>query len=95
MTTPDVGSLLPTAQPISLLSLRDHQISSQTLASFKAKPGTSLPVLEGESMTRDLAPGEKTTGVISIRHGAGNPPQIFQLHFGADQGGPLVVQAVL
>ncbi len=95
VTTPDIDSPLPTAQPVSLLSLKDHQISSQTFASFKAKPGTDLPVLQGESMTQDLAPGEKTTGVISIGHGFGNAPQIFQLRFGADQGGPLVVQAVL
>ena len=95
VTTPDIDSPLPTAQPISLVSLKDHQISPQTFASFKAKPGTSLPVLEGDAMTRDLAPGEKTTGVISVGCGAGNAPQLFQLNFGADQGGPLLVQAVL
>lgn len=95
VTTPDIDSPLPTAQPISLLGLKDHQISSQTLASFKAKARTTLPVLEGESTMRDLAPGEKTTGVISVAHGAGNPLQIFQLNFGTDQSGPLVVQAVL
>lgn len=95
VTTPDIDSPLPTAQPISLVGLKDHQISPQTFASFKAKRGTSLPILEGELMTRDLAPGEKTTGVISVGHVAANPPQIFQLNFGADQGGPLVVQAVL
>lgn len=95
VTTPDVDTPLPTAQPISLPSLRDHQISSQTFASFKAKPGTGVPVLEGESKTRDLAPGEKTTGVVSIGRGVGNPPQIFQLNFGTGQDGPLKVQAVL
>ena len=95
VTTPDIDSPLPTAQPISLLSLKDHQISTQTFSSFKAKPGSALPVLEGESMTRDLAPGEKTTGVVGVGHGAGNPPQIFQLNFGTDQTGPLKVQAVL
>lgn len=95
VTTPDIDSPLPTAQPISLPSLKDHQISSQTFASFKAKPGSSLSVLEGEATTRDLAPGEKTTGVVSVGHDAGNPPQIFQLNFGTDQTGPLKVQAVL
>lgn len=95
VTTPDIDGLLPTAQPISLLSLRDHQISQQTFAAFKPKAGTNLDVLQGESATHDLAPGEKTTGVVSIRHGADNPPQIFQLNFGNDQAGPLMVQAVL
>lgn len=94
VTAPDIETSLPSAQPISLQSLRNHQISPQTLAQFKAKPGSSLAV-HGESMTRDLAPGEKTTGVISVGHGASNPPQIFQMNFGADQSGPLTVQAVL
>ena len=47
------------------------------------------------SVARDLAPGEKTTGVISIGISTGNAPQIYQLNFGADQSGPLKVEAVL
>lgn len=94
VTTPDIDTELPTAEPISLLSLKDHQISSQTLASFKPKLGDNLPILQGESVTRDLASGEKTTGVISIRHAASGFPQIFRLTFGTDQHGPLVVEAV-
>jgi len=94
-TTPDVNCLRPTRQPISLLSLRDHQISPHMVASFKPKPGTSLRVIQGEIAIRDLAPGEKTTGVISVGQAASTPPQIFQLSFGADQTGPLRVEAVL
>jgi hypothetical protein len=52
-------------------------------------------VIQAESGARDLAPGEKTTGVISIESSAGNPPQIYQLNFGADQNGPLKVEVVL
>jgi hypothetical protein len=51
--------------------------------------------MQAESGTRDLAPGEKTTGVISIESSAGNPPQIYQLNFGSDQSGALKVEAVL
>jgi hypothetical protein len=51
--------------------------------------------MQAESGTRDLRPGEKTTGVISIESSAGNPPQIYQLNFGSDQSGPLKVEAVL
>lgn len=95
VATPDVCAVLPSEQPISLLSLRDHQISSQTLAAFKARQVSGLPVMQAESGARDLAPGEKTTGVISIGRSTGNPPQIYQLNFGADQSGPLKVEAVL
>ena len=95
VTTPDVSIPLPTAQPISLPSLRNHQIASKTFATFKAKQGSSVAVVQAESVARDLAPGEKTTGVISIGISAGNAPQIYQLSFGADQSGTLKVEAVL
>jgi len=95
ITSPDVYTPLPTKQPISLVSLRDHQITSQTYAAFKAKQGSNVAVVQAESVARDLAPGEKTTGVISIGSSMGSAPQIYQLNFGADQAGPLKIEAVL
>jgi hypothetical protein len=95
VTTPDVSAPLPTEQPVSLLSLKDHQITSRTFAAFKVKQGSNLPVVQAESVTRDLAPGEKTTGVISISTSPATEPQIYQLSFGADQNGSLTVEAVL
>ena len=95
LTTPDVYAPLPTQLPISLMSLRDRQLSPRTYGSFKAKPGSNLAVVQAESAAHDLAPGQKTTGVISIGSSQGNPPQIYQLNFGADQNRPLTVEAVL
>jgi len=95
VTTPDVCARVPTERPISLVSLRNHQITSQTLAAFKARQVSGIPVTQAETGTHDLAPGEKTTGVISIGSSTGNPPQIYQLTFGADQNGPLKVEVVL
>jgi len=95
VTTPDVSAPLPTEQPISLLSLRDHQITSQTFEEFKARQVSGLQVIEAESARRDLGPGEKTTGVLSIGSSTSNTPQIIQLSFGADQNGPLKIEAVL
>ncbi len=95
VTTPDVCAPLPTEQPVSLISLRNHQISSQTFAAFKATQAPGLQVVQAESAARDLAPGEKTTGVISIGSSTGSPPQIYQVNFGADRNGPLKVEAVL
>jgi len=95
VTDPDVCAPLPSEQPISLVSLRNHQINSQTFAAFKARRVSGIPVIQAESGARDLAPGEKTTGVISIESTVGNPPQIYQLNFGADQSGPLKVEVVL
>ena len=95
VTTPDVCAPLSTEQPISLVTLKNHQINSQTFAAFKARQVSGLSVMQAETSTRDLAPGEKTTGVISIGGSTGNPPQIYQLNFGADQIGPLKVEVVL
>ena len=95
VTTPDACLPLPTEQPISLVSLRNHQITSRAFTSFKAKQASGIDVMQSESGKRDLAPGEKTTGVISVGTSTGNAPQVYQLNFGADQHGPLKVEAVL
>lgn len=95
VTTPDVCLPIPTARPISLVSLRDHQLAPRTFAAFKTKPGSSLAVMQADLAHRNLSPGEKTTGVVSFQSAAGNAPQIYQLSFGADQSGPLMVEAVL
>jgi hypothetical protein len=95
LTTPDVSAPLPTQLPVSLISLRNHQLSTQTFDAFKTKLGSSFTVVQTESVARDLAPGQKTTGVLSIGSSQGNPPQILQLNFGSDHGKPLTVEAVL
>jgi hypothetical protein len=43
----------------------------------------------------DVAPGEKSTGVVTIRVSPGSQPQLYQLHFGNCQSGPIAVEAVL
>ena len=92
---PDVFAPLPTQQPISLVSLRNHQITSRTFSQFKTKQGSVLAALEAQSAIRDLAPGEKATGVISVGVSLSDQPQIYQLDFGADQGGPVRAEVVL
>jgi len=95
LTTPDVSAPLPTKQPISLISLRNRQLSPQTFGAFKSKPGSSLVVVQAESVVHDLAPGQTTTAVVSIGSSQDNPPQLYQLNFGINQGRPLTVEAVL
>jgi len=95
LTTPDVFAPVPTELPVSLLALRNHQLAPQTFGAFKAKPGSSLAVIQAESVMRDLAPGQKTTGVVSIGSSQGTVPQIYQLNFGAAQNQPLTVVEVV
>jgi hypothetical protein len=67
----------------------------RTFTAFKAKQVSGLTVVQAESATRDLAPGEKTTGVVSIGASTDDRPQIYQLNFGMDQHGPVKVEVVL
>jgi hypothetical protein len=94
VTSPDISRPLPTERPISLVSLRDHQLAPRTFSAFKAKQSTSVPVLRAECASRDLAPGEKTGGVISFQRPAGDAPELYEFSFGRDQSGPLRVEAV-
>jgi hypothetical protein len=95
ITTPDVFQPAPTQTPISMLSLRNHQLSAQTFASFKAKQGSAVPVIGSEARDKDLAPGERTTGVISIHGSQTDPPQIYQLRFGSTTAGAITAAAVI
>jgi hypothetical protein len=95
ITTPHVSIVVPTAQPIALLSLRNHQISTHAFKAFRAKQTSDVQLIEAETTMHDLAPGETATDVVSIGLSTGQAPRIYQFNFGADQSGPLRVEAVL
>jgi hypothetical protein len=95
ITPPDVFQPSPTQTPISLVSLRNHQLSDQTFAAFKVRLGSSLALTNAQSQVTDLAPGQKTTGILSIPGSPKNPPQLYQLQFGKSQSKPITVDAVL
>lgn len=95
LTTPDIDTPLASQQPVSIVGLRDHQLNSEIFASFKTKPGPSVTINQAQAVNRDLAPGQKTSGVICVRNGSGSAPQIFHFNFGSDGKAPLVVAAVL
>jgi hypothetical protein len=95
ITTPDVHKAEPTGQPISLVALRNRQLSPHTCAAFHAKPGESIPVLTAGSASTDIPPGQKSTGVVTIRISHESQPQLYQLHFGNGQSGLVTAEAVL
>ena len=95
VTTPAVYAQTPGKNAVSLASLRDHQLKHKTYASLKARRGVALEVAQAESTPRDLAPGEKVTGVIGIKGMDGNQPRLYQLNFGIDQNRPVTAEAVL
>ena len=95
VTTPVVYAQAPGKNAVSLVSLRNHQLGRKTYASFKTHRGVALDVVQPESTPRDLAPGEKVTGVIGIKCTDENQPRLYQLSFGIDQNRPVTAEAVL
>jgi hypothetical protein len=95
VTVPAVYAQTPGRNTVSLVSLRNHQLGHKTYASFKTHRGIALDVAQPESTPRDLAPGEKATGVIGIKCTDGNQPRLYQLNFGIDQSRPVTAEAVL
>ncbi|MGA3374018.1 MAG: TrbG/VirB9 family P-type conjugative transfer protein [Terracidiphilus sp.] len=96
ITTPDVYQPQPTQQPISIVSLRNRQLSPQTFTAFKARLGPSIPVVSADPpVATDVAPGGRSTGVVTIRVSPGCQPRLYQLHFGNSQTGSVTAEAVL
>jgi len=95
VSMPAVSPLIPTQAPISLLALRNHQLSTQTLSSFKAKPNGGSVTISGKTPQSDVAPGSSTTGYVLIRAFNNSTPEIYQIDFGASASGPLVETVVI
>ena len=88
VTTPTVCAQTPSQNTVALASLHNHQLKRKTYASLKARRGIALEVAQTESSPRDLAPGEKATGVIAIKGTDGNQSRLYQLNFGIINSGP-------
>ncbi|MDE3103860.1 MAG: TrbG/VirB9 family P-type conjugative transfer protein [Acidobacteriota bacterium] len=95
VTTPAVTQLTPTQTSVSLVALRNHQLSSQTLGSFKAKSNGASVVLAGQMQQSDVQPGTSTSGFVLIRAVNGSTPEIFHLDFGSTTSGPIVLAVVI
>jgi len=95
LTAPDVYAPSPTQQPLSLLRMRNHQLSTQTFDEFKPAQGVPLAVVYADASVRDLTPGQQATGVVSVSIPADGSPHLYRLSFGNLQNGSLSVAAVL
>jgi hypothetical protein len=95
VTTPVVTPLTPTQTPVSLIALRNHQLSPQMLSGFKAKVNGTSVALTGQMQQSDVQPGASTTGYVLIRSINGSTPMIYQLDFGSTASGPLIESVVI
>ena len=95
VTTPSITRLSPSQTPVSLLALRNHELSPQTLSGFKAKPDGTATTVTGESVQTDVLPGASTTGYVLVHADSGTAPEIYQLNFGYSASGSLVETLVI
>jgi len=95
MTAPVITRLTPTQSPVSLLALRNHELSSATLNSFKPKPDISAPVVLKQSEPNDIAAGASMTGYVLLRTSTNGTPEIYQFGFGVSSSGPLAQTVVI
>lgn len=95
VTIPTVVQLAPTQVPISLLALRNHQLSPQTLGDFKTKINGSPAMVAGQTQQSDIQPGVSTSGYVLIRTSGETSPEIYQLDFGTTATGPLLEAVVI
>lgn len=93
--TPAVTQLTATQTPVSLLALRNHQLASQTVSSFRPKADTIPKGAPGQIQQPDLQPGSSTSGYVLIHAATASSPQIYQLNFGSTTMGPLVEAVVI
>jgi hypothetical protein len=95
VTTPSITRLSPSQTPVSLLALRNHELSPQTLSGFKVKPDGTATTVAGESAQTDVLPGVSTTGYVLVHADSGTAPEIYQLNFGYSASGSLVETLVI
>ncbi len=94
-TMPAVTQLIPTQTPASLLALRNHQLTMQTVNGFKAKNTDSLSGVSGQIQQADVQPGSATSGYVLIPNRSGSNPEIYQLDFGSSKSGALIETVVI
>ena len=95
VVTPSVARLTPSQTPVSLLALRYHQLSTQTLNAFKAKRDGSVIAVAGQSVQVDVQAGASTTGYVLVHTVLDSNPEIYQLNFGSTTSGLLVQTVVI
>lgn len=95
VTVPSVTRLVPSQTPVSLVALRNHQLSATSLNALKSTPAVTLPTILKQSEPNDLATGASTTGYVLVQNSLKDLPEIFQLDFGASTSGSLVQTVVI
>jgi hypothetical protein len=95
VTTPTVAQRTPTQTPVSLLALRNHQLTPQMVSSFKAKAYGPSSEVSGQILQSDVQPGASTSGYVLIRALTNSAPELYQLDFGSTTAGPLVETVVI
>lgn len=95
VTAPDIFDSHPSQTPVSLLSLRNHQLSEETFSQFKALKGQKIPTLHSEVSIPELAAGGTAIGIVSIRCAQSDLPRLYQFSFGTAGGQDIAIAMVM
>lgn len=79
--TPEVYQLDGVRSPQSLYSLVDSQLSEEQISKLKIKHETSVPLVDAQVQSQEIAPGEQTAGVVSLKMPSRAQPTILRLAF--------------
>lgn len=95
VTAPDVFESRPTQTPISLIGLRDHQLSVETFTQFKAVRGPKLSLLQSQISVSELSAGHTAVGILTLKLSQSPSPQLYQLSFGTADGRDITTSVVI
>src|SRR5271157_4009293 len=86
--TPQVYQLDRVRSPQSLYGLQNSQLGDEQAAKLKIKQETPVKVLDGQTQSARLAPGEEVVGVVALQVASSPNPKILRLQFpNANQSG--------
>jgi hypothetical protein len=79
--TPLVYQLDGVRSAQSLYGLQNSQLGDEQAAKLKIKQETSVKVLDGQTQTARIAPGEEAVGVVALEMASGTQPTVLRFQF--------------
>jgi len=92
---PNVFEIAPRQSADLLPSMKDEQVTANSVAQFGVNQTTQVSVRDIDIPQKDLSPGATAEGVVEIQPEDAAKPGIYEFDFGADAGHPVKATAVL
>jgi hypothetical protein len=83
--TPLVYQLDGVRSPQSLYGLQNSQLGDEQAAKLKIKQETPVKVLDGQTQTARVAPGQEAVGVVALEMASGTQPTVLRFQFSSSK----------